>query len=84
LVDEKFAGQVFRLLKSGGEIEIKTDHPDYFTLLNEMFRKSGFIVKAESSDLHSSPLSNGQIQTEFEMLFASKGMPCHYLLLQKP
>jgi len=84
LVDEKFVARTYNLLASGGEIEIKTDHPDYFMLLSEMFRSGGFKVKAESNNLHASPLAAGLIQTEFEILFASKGMPCHYLLLQKP
>ena len=72
------------LLKPEGIISVKTDHQEYFREFLSEVKTSGFFhIVEESSDLYASPYLQGNISSEFENLFCSKGMPVYYVKLLK-
>ena len=66
------------LLKSGAEIHQKTDNMGLFEFSLEQFSQNGFALKNVSLDLHASGFQ-GNIETEYERLFSSKGQPIYRL-----
>lgn len=64
-----------RLLVPGGELWFKTDNEGLFDWSLEQFAAEGLTVTALTRDLHSSPLAEGNIMTEYERNFTSRGMP---------
>ena len=67
-----------RLLKEGGEIHQKTDNMHFFEFSLEEFSHSGFALKNVSLNLHESDFE-GNIMTEYEQKFSSKGFPIYRL-----
>lgn len=66
-----------RLLVPGGELHFKTDNERLFDWSLEQFEAEGLRVIASTRDLHSSPLAEGNIMTEYERNFTSRGMPIY-------
>ena len=67
-----------KLLKSQAEIHQKTDNMHFFEFSLEQFSQNGFSLKNVSLDLHASDFE-GNIMTEYERLFSSKGQPIYRL-----
>ncbi len=78
LTHRRFLEIYKRLLKKGGEIHQKTDNMHFFEFSLEEFSHSGFALKNISLDLHKSEYE-GNIMTEYEEKFVSKGFPIYRL-----
>ncbi len=81
LVSKAYLEVLKRILKKDGIFSFKTDHPDYFTDVSAAIRAadSGWTLLKETSNLYKSDYIEGNIPTEFERLFISKGLPVHFL-----
>lgn len=66
------------ILAQEGEIYQKTDNMGFFEFSLEQFSQNGFCLKNISLDLHSSAFS-GNIMTEYEEKFVSRGMRIYRL-----
>lgn len=77
LINEKFLSSLFEIQKPGSFLEIKTDHPGYFDWIMEKMSSSHYKITRESRDLHNSEWASENIQTHFEKLWTSKGLPTH-------
>ncbi|MBQ6847676.1 MAG: tRNA (guanosine(46)-N7)-methyltransferase TrmB [Clostridia bacterium] len=78
LTHNRFLEIYKRLLKRGGEIHQKTDNMHFFEFSLEQLSASGFALKNISLDLHKSDFE-GNIMTEYEEKFVSKGFPIYRL-----
>ena len=78
LTNEKFLEIYKPLLKDGAPICQKTDNMHFFEYSIESFSKAGFVISNVSLDLHNSDFE-GNIETEYEHKFASKGLPIYRL-----
>ena len=78
LTNKRFLESYKKLLKKGGEIHQKTDNMHFFEFSLEQLSGSGFALKNVSLDLHKSGYE-GNIMTEYEEKFASKGFPIYRL-----
>ena len=78
LTHNRFLEIYKRLLKKGGEIHQKTDNMHFFEFSLEQLSSSGFALKNVSLDLHKSGYE-GNIMTEYEEKFVSKGFPIYRL-----
>ena len=78
LTHNRFLEIYKRLLKKGGEIHQKTDNMHFFEFSLEQLSASGFALKNVSLDLHKSGYE-GNIMTEYEEKFTSKGFPIYRL-----
>lgn len=67
-----------RILKGNGEIHQKTDNMQLFEFSIEQFSQNGFGLKNVSLDLHNSGFE-GNIVTEYESRFLSRGQPIYRL-----
>lgn len=67
-----------KILKSGGEIHLKTDNMEFFEFSIQSLSENGFILKNISLDLHNSDFV-GNVITEYESLFLSQGKPIYRL-----
>lgn len=65
-------------MADGAEIHQKTDNMQLFEFSIESFSNNGFALKNISLDLHNSGFE-GNIVTEYENKFASKGFPIYRL-----
>lgn len=70
-------------LAEGGEIWFKTDDLPLFEESIAYFKEAGFEITELTYDLHNSNLP-AQVQTEHEMMFASKGIAIKFLRAIKP
>jgi len=72
------------ILKDGGDIEFKTDNVDLFKFAEEELEGSPFKEKAVTYDLHNNEeMMVGNVMTEYEEKFSSKGNPiCKYILVR--
>ena len=84
LLSEEFFAKLYPLMRPQGSLFFKTDHQEYFQeVLRISQQLSQYQVEIFTNDLHRSVYSEGNIETEFESLFRSKGNPpIGYLKLQ--
>ncbi|MDE5415860.1 tRNA (guanosine(46)-N7)-methyltransferase TrmB [Alkalihalobacterium chitinilyticum] len=73
LTHEGFLNLYESVLKPNGEIHFKTDNQALFEYSLHSFSKYGLILNKVSLDLHNSDMV-GNIMTEYEEKFSSKGM----------
>lgn len=84
LLQGDFLSACARVLKDGGLLSFKTDHPQYFEEVAELLSRSPrFQVEKAVKDLHNTEFNVGNIRSEFEMLFASKGLPVYLVEAKK-
>ena len=62
-----------KLLKDGGELILKTDNVGLFDFSLEEFEACGLEVVWYTRDLHNSEYNEGNVMTEYEANFSSKG-----------
>jgi len=80
MIQPKFLDTLKMQLEKGGNFQFKTDHREYFAEALGTFEASEeFEVCELSWDLHNSEFKASNINTEFESLFLSKGLPVYYL-----
>lgn len=82
LPSRQFLARFNDILAKDGHIEFKTDNRDLFDFAMEEVPEANWKVESFSYDLHNDPeLSKGNIMTEYEEKFSSKGNPiCKYTI----
>lgn len=76
LLKKEYLKLISSLLKLGGSIHFKTDHLEYFHSVHKIIKDlPNFKISEFTTDLAKDPLSENNIETEFERLFKSKGNP---------
>ena len=86
LTSSEFLARYDLILKQDGRIEFKTDNQDLFTFsLEEVEASEIFQLDASTRDLHHDEvLCMGNVMTEYEEKFSSKGNPiCKMILSRK-
>jgi tRNA (guanine-N7-)-methyltransferase len=71
-------------LKENGYLRLKTDNKGLFDFSLEEFEACGLIVEWFTYDLHSSEYAEGNVMTEYERNFTSKGVPICSALVKFP
>jgi tRNA (guanine-N7-)-methyltransferase len=69
LINEHFPALARRALAPGGTVFLRTDDPDYFQQMNEVFGAAKDFFKIKS------PIELTEIQTDFERDFNAQGIP---------
>ena len=72
------------LLKDGGRITFKTDNDGLFDFSLEEIEAVGLTLDKCTRDLHSSEWTEGNVMTEYEAAFSSRGVKINMLELTKP
>ena len=76
LPSRQFISRYDAILKKDGVIEFKTDNRSLFDFALEEIKASGWTIDALTYDLHNdSEMNEGNIMTEYEERFSSKGNP---------
>ena len=85
LTSREFLARYDQFLAPDGRIEFKTDNQDLFTFSLEEIEESGrWHLDASTRDLHHDPVLNqGNIMTEYEEKFSSKGNPICKLITSR-
>ena len=85
LTSHQFLDRYTQILKPNGYLEFKTDNVDLFKFsLDEFEAHPDFTLIAQTFDLHhDASLNEGNIMTEYEEKFSSKGNPICKLIAQK-
>jgi tRNA (guanine-N7-)-methyltransferase len=79
LVQVNFLNTLYDLQKPGSFVDFKTDHPDYFEMVQECLKHTKYEVIRLSGDLHNSEWASENFMTHFEKLWTSKGLKSHYI-----
>ena len=66
-----------RVLKPDGKLYLKTDNRGLFEFSLEEFAAAGLVTEWLTRDLHNSDRAEGNVMTEYEANFSSKGMPIY-------
>ncbi|NDD90734.1 methyltransferase domain-containing protein [bacterium] len=88
-INEAKLRTIHELLAPGGTFQIKTDHPGYFSWMEEQIAKTSNLWKVtfRSTDLHAGNPEAGSLNfpevTCFEKLFIKDGLPIMRIDLQK-
>lgn len=82
LPSRAFLDRYDQILKKDGVLEFKTDNQDLFAFAEEELKESKWQEIAVTYDLHNDAVMNeGNIMTEYEEKFSSKGNPiCKYII----
>lgn len=85
LTSREFLARYNSILTADGRIEFKTDNQDLFTFsLEEIEASELWHLDASTRDLHHDPkLNQGNIMTEYEEKFSSKGNPICKLIASR-
>jgi tRNA (guanine-N7-)-methyltransferase len=62
-----------QVLKPHGEIHLKTDNENLFEFSLNQFSNERFRLRNITFDLHQSPMAEGNVMTEYEERFSSRG-----------
>lgn len=80
LTHRGFLEKYKEILKTGGEIHFKTDNDDLFAFSVEEFRDNGWDLLVVTTDLHNSEFVAGNVMTEYEEKFSSRGKNINKLI----
>ena len=82
LPSRQFLARFDKVLKKDGKISFKTDNRDLFDFALEELEPAGWKAEVVTFDLHADKvLCEGNIMTEYEEKFSSKGNPiCKYII----
>ena len=84
LTSRQFFARYDLILKNDGHLEFKTDNQDLFTFSLEEVPEAGWKLDASTRDLHHDPILNeGNVMTEYEEKFSSKGNPICKLIASR-
>ncbi len=81
LTHPRFLDIYREILKEGGLIVQKTDDGDFYRFSLESFKEAGYTVIETCEDLASSPVA-GDVETEHERLFKSRGKPIYRIVAE--
>lgn len=74
LTHERYLVQYLRMLRTGGELRVKTDNDGLYEFtLEELAKNENFEIIMQTTDLHASEHAENNVVTEYENNFASKG-----------
>ncbi len=73
-----------KILKGNGLLRLKTDNEGLFEFSLEQFAQFGLTVEWMTRDLHASDRAEGNIMTEYERNFSSKGQPIYSAWVRFP
>lgn len=79
LTSEKFLEVYSHVLKEEGDLCIKTDNDDLYAYSVETLMAQGWQILEQTDDLHRSEFKGGNVMTEYEKNFSSRGKNIHYL-----
>lgn len=81
LTSKEFFARYNVILKADGRVEFKTDNRPLFDSSVESVKEAGWKLDAVTYDLHhDEELCQGNVMTEYEEKFSSKGNPIHKLI----
>lgn len=84
LTSRQFFALYDAILKPDGRLEFKTDNQDLFTFSLEEIPEASWHLDASTRDLHhDAVLNEGNIMTEYEEKFSSKGNPICKLIASR-
>ena len=84
LTSRQFFARYDQILKKEGHLEFKTDNQDLFTFSLEEVPEAGWKLDASTRDLHHDAILNeGNVMTEYEEKFSSKGNPICKLIASR-
>jgi len=84
LPSREFLARYHQILKPQGRVEFKTDNRALFDFALEQAREAGWIIDAFTYDLHhDAVLSRGNVMTEYEERFSSRGNPIHKMIIHR-
>ena len=84
LTSRQFFARYDKILKKDGHLEFKTDNQDLFTFSLEEIPQAGWKLDAFTRDLHHDEVLNeGNVMTEYEEKFSSKGNPICKLIASR-
>lgn len=81
LTSTEFLERYEQVLEPGGKVEFKTDNTELFKFSLEQIQEAGWHLDAFTYDLHhNQKMNEGNIMTEYEEKFSSKGNPINKLI----
>lgn len=82
LPSKEFLARYDKILAGDGMLEFKTDNRELFAFAEEELKTSVFHIQSITYDLHNDEnMAAGNIMTEYEERFSSKGTPiCKYII----
>lgn len=84
LPSRQFLERFGQILKSDGTLEFKTDNKDLFEFALAELEPAGWAAEAVTYDLHRDvEMMKGNIMTEYEEKFSSKGNPIYKYVIHK-
>lgn len=84
LPSRQFLARFDKILKKEGNLEFKTDNKDLFDFAVEEVEPADWKIDAITYDLHKDEvMSEGNIMTEYEEKFSSKGNPIYKYIISR-
>lgn len=84
LPSRQFLARFDKILKKEGNLEFKTDNRDLFDFAVEEVEPAGWKIDGITYDLHNDEAMNeGNIMTEYEEKFSSKGNPIYKYIISR-
>ena len=81
LTSVEFLERYEKVLKPYGKLEFKTDNTELFKFSLEQIKEAGWTLQNFTYDLHhNEEMNQGNIMTEYEEKFSSKGNPINKLI----
>lgn len=84
LTHRRYLALYLNLLRDGGTLTFKTDNVGLFDFSLEEIAALGLSLEKLTRDLHSSEWNEGNVMTEYEKNFSSKGVSINMLEFKKP
>ncbi|MGN0370036.1 MAG: tRNA (guanosine(46)-N7)-methyltransferase TrmB [Butyrivibrio sp.] len=83
LTSRQFFARYDNILKQDGKVEFKTDNRTLFDFSLAEVEEAGWKLDAVTYDLHNSPMSEGNIMTEYEIRFSEMGVAINKLIASR-
>lgn len=84
LTSPQFMAVYDQILSEDGDVEFKTDNRGLFDYSLESVPEAGWTVREYTFDLHHSPMAEGNVMTEYEEKFSSRGQAiCKLVAVRK-
>lgn len=84
LPSRQFLARYDVILKADGVLEFKTDNKDLFTFAEEEIKETKWKIKEITYDLHNdAKMAEGNVMTEYEEKFSSKGNPIYKYIIER-
>ncbi len=84
LTHRRYLSVYMSLLKDGGTLRFKTDNVELFDFTLEEIAEVGLTPTKLTRDLHASEWNIGNVVTEYEAAFSSKGIKINMVEVRKP